>query len=167
MKPPNVAGATWLSRVVLLIAFCAVLLHSHPASAGRWAADTLSNDDASDLLNQIVTNGGLEAIRSALNAALISASPVNDEKASRALAAAEMVAAMMGDPSRHLPAPCKEWARLHSMDANRYLVQSAVGAVDRIVKDSETQELMQEGGRNNLQEWQVNVANLQARLIGR
>ncbi len=53
------------------------------------------------------------------------------------------------------------------MDANRYLVQSAVGAVDRIVKDSETQELMQEGGRNNLQEWQVNVANLQARLIGR
>jgi hypothetical protein len=78
----------WLSGFAVPIAFCAVFLCSDPASAGGWAADTLSNDDASDLLGQI-PNGGVEAIRSALDAALTPESPVNDERASRALAAAE------------------------------------------------------------------------------
>jgi hypothetical protein len=149
------------------IAFCAVLLCSDPASAGSWAADTLSNDDAAGFLDQIVTNGSVEAIRSALDATLSSALPVNDERASRALAAAEMVAAMVGNPSRYLPARCKEWAALHSKDSNRDLVLSAVRAVDRVAKDSETQELMQEGGAKNLQGWQESVTNLQARLVSR
>jgi hypothetical protein len=154
-------------RFAVPIAFCAVLLCSDPVSAGGWAADTLSNDDASDLLGQIVSSSSLEAIRSALEAALTSASPVNDERALRALAAAEMVAAMIGNPSRYLPAPCKEWAVLHAKGANRDLVQLAVRAVDRVVKDSEIQELMHEGGAKNLQEWQLSVTNLQARLLGR
>jgi len=163
MKPLSMAGASWLSGFAVPIAFCAVFLCSDPASAGGWAADTLSNDDASDLLGQI-PNGGVEAIRSALDAALNPVSPVSDERASRALAAAEMVAAMVGNPSRYLPAPCKEWAVLHSKDANRDLIESAVRAVDRVVKGSETQELMQEGGAKNLHDWQVSVTNLQARL---
>ena len=140
-----------LSGFAVPIAFCAVLLCFDPASASGWAADTLSNDDASDLLRQIAPNGSVDTIRSALDAALNSVSPVNDERASRAMAAAEMVAAMVGNPSRYLPAPCKAWAVLHSKDANRNLVESAVRAVDRVVKNSETQELMQEGGAKNLQ----------------
>ena len=161
------AGAARLRPLAVPIALCAILLSSNLTAAGRWEADTLSNDDASDLLGQIVPNGGVEAIRSAFDAALIPASRVNDERASRALAAAEMIAAMMGSPSGYLPAPCKEWAVLHSKDANRDLIQSAVRAVDWVVKDSETQELMQEGGAKNLQDWQVSVANLKARLISR
>ncbi|QQO32267.1 DUF4259 domain-containing protein [Bradyrhizobium diazoefficiens] len=161
------ARPKWLSGFAVPIAFCAVILCSDPASAGGWAADTLANDDASDLLGQIVPNGSVELIRSALDAALTPVSPVNDERASRALAAAEMVAAMMGSPSRYLPAPCKEWAALHSKDANRDLIQLAVRTVDRVVKDSGTQELMQEGGAKNLQDWQMSVTNLKARLISR
>jgi hypothetical protein len=92
------------------------------------------------------------------------ASTVSDEIASRALAAAEMVAAMMGNPSLYLPAPCNEWAALHSRDANRGLIDSAVRAVDRILKDSGTQELMREGGAKNLRDWRASVTNLQARL---
>lgn len=163
MKPLGMAGARWLSGFAVLISFC---LCADPASAGSWAADTLSNDDASDLLGQI-PNGGVEAIRGALNAALGSVSPVSDETALRALAAAEMVAAMMGSPSGSLPATCKEWAMFHSKDASRDLIQLAVRAVDRVIKDSGTQELMQEGGAKNLQDWQVSVANLKARLTGR
>ncbi|WP_027578816.1 DUF4259 domain-containing protein [Bradyrhizobium sp. Ai1a-2] len=162
MAPPK-----RISGVALPIAFCAVLLCSGPASAGVWAADTLSNDAALDLLDQIVPNGSVELIRSALDAALTSGSPVNDEQATRALAAAEIVAAMMGSPSRHLSAPCKEWAALHSKDANRDLIELAVKAVDRVGKDSETQELMQEDGAKNLQEWQVSVTDLKSRLISR
>jgi hypothetical protein len=156
-----------LRRFAVSIAFCAVLLCSDPVSAGSWAADTLSNDDASDLLGEIVSSSDLEAIRSALDAALTSLSPVKDERALRALAAAEMVAAMMGNPSRYLPAPCKEWAILHSKGANPDLVLLAVRAIDRVVKDSEMQQLMREGGAKNLQEWQVSVTNLQARLTSR
>jgi len=78
-----------------------------------------------------------------------------------------MVAAMVGNPSRYLPDPCKAWAVLHSKDANRNLIESAVRAVDRVVKNSETQELMQEGGAKNLQDWQVSVTNLKDRLISR
>jgi hypothetical protein len=158
------SGTRWLSGFAVQIAFCAVFLCSPPALASGWAADTLSNDDAADLLGQI-PDGGVEAICSALDAALTPASPVSDERASRALAAAEMVAAMVGNPSRYLPAPCKAWAMLHSKDANRNLIESAVRAVDRVVKNSETQELMQEGGAKNLQDWQVSVTNLKARLI--
>src|SRR6266496_2605600 len=149
MKPLSMAGARWLIGFAVPIAFCAIFLCSNPASAGGWAADTLSNDNASDLLGQI-PNGGVEVIRRALDAALNPASPVSDERASRALAAAEVVAAMVGNPSRYLPTPCKEWAVIHSKDANRDLIESAVRAVDRVVKDSETQELMQEGGVKNL-----------------
>lgn len=133
-------------RRSVLIAFCAVLLCSNPASTGRWAADTLSNDGASDILVQIVPEGGVDAIRVALYAAVTSISPIDDEQAARALAAAELVAAMVGKPSRNLPALYREWATLYSKDANRGLVQLPVRAVDRIVKYSETQETMQAGG---------------------
>jgi len=167
MKPHRIARPKWVSCFAVPIAFCAVLLCSDPASAGRWSADTLSNDDASDLLNQIVPNGSVDTIHSALDAAWNSVSTVSDARASRALAAAEMVAAMVGNPSRYLPDPCKAWAVLHSKDANRNLIESAVRAVDRVVKNSETQELMQEGGAKNLQDWQVSVTNLKDRLISR
>lgn len=160
-------GAATLGRIALPIAFCTALLCSSLASAGRWGADTLANDDALDLLAQVVPNGGAESIRSALDAALAAASPLDDERASRALAAAELVAAMVGKPSSNLPARGKEWAALHSKDANKDLVQSAVKAVDRIVRDSETLELMHEGGAKDLQEWQASVTNLQARLVTR
>ncbi|MCA1453124.1 DUF4259 domain-containing protein [Bradyrhizobium sp. BRP22] len=94
-------------------------------------------------------------------------SPLNDESASRALAAAEIVAAMMGSPSRHLSASCKEWAARRSRDANRDLTELAVRAVDRVGNDSETQELMQEGEGRSLQDWQASVADLKAQLISR
>lgn len=158
------AKPRWLSGFAMLIACCAIFLCSAPVSAGGWAAGTLSNDDALDLLSQIVPNGSVEAIRSALDAALNPVSTVSDEIASHALAAAEMVAAMTGNPSPHLPAPCKEWAALHSRDANRDLIDSAVRAVERILKDSATQELMREGRAKNLRDWQASVTNLQVRL---
>jgi hypothetical protein len=50
MKPPSTAGVKWLDGFAARIAFCAFFLCADPASAGRWAADTLSNDDASDFL---------------------------------------------------------------------------------------------------------------------
>jgi hypothetical protein len=118
-----------------------------------------------DFLAQVVPNGSADEIHRALEDAL--ASPVDDERGSRALAAAELVAAMVGNPSRNLPPSCKEWAALHSTDANRDLVQLAVKVIDRIVADSETQELMQEGGAKYLEEWRVSVTNLQARLVSR
>jgi len=161
------AGSRWLSGLAVPIAFFTIVLCSGPASAGSWIADTLSNDHALDFLDQIVPDGGVEAIQGALDGALNSVSPVDDERASRALAAAEMVAAMVGNPSRYLPAPCKEWAVFHSKDANKDILQSAVRAVDRIISDSETRELMQEGGAKNLQDWQVSVTNLQVRLVRR
>jgi hypothetical protein len=164
MKPPSLATPKRFSGFAMPIACCVVLLCADPASAGGWAADTLSNDNASDLLGQIVPSGTVDAIRSALDAALNPGSPASDEIASRALAAAEMVAAMEGNPSRYLPAPCKEWAALHSRDASRDLIELAVRVVDRAVKDSETQELMREGGAKNLRDWQVSVTSLQARL---
>ena len=167
MKPHSISRPKWLIGFAVPIAFYAVLLCSDPTSAGGWAAGTLSNDNASDLLVQIVPSGSVNDIRSALDAALTSVSPVSDERASRALAAAEMVAAMVGNPSRDLPAPCKAWAVLHSTDANRNLIESAVRAVDRVVENSETQELMQEGNAKNLRDWQVSVTNLKARLISR
>ena len=86
------------------IAFCAVVLCSNLAAAGRWAANTLSNDDALDFLAQVVPNGSVDAIQHALEAAVVS--PVDDERASQALAAAELVAAMVGNPSGVLPPPC-------------------------------------------------------------
>ncbi|WP_206600819.1 hypothetical protein [Bradyrhizobium embrapense] len=47
----------------------------------------------------------------------------------------------------------------------RDLVPLAVRVIDRIAKDSETQEMMQEGGTKNLQNWQANVSDLHARLV--
>lgn len=164
MKRRSIAKPKRFSGFAMPIACCAVLLCSYPALAGGWAADTLSNDDASELLGQIVPNGSVDSIRSALDAALYPVSPVSNEIASRALAAAEMVAAMKGNPSLYLPAQCKEWAARHSRDANRDLIESAVKAVDQVVKGSETQELMREGGAKSLRDWQASVTNLQARL---
>ena len=146
------------------IALCIALLCNTFASAGSWGPGILDNDSALDFLTQVTSTNGAELVRNALDTALTDESPLEDEQASRALAAAELVAAMKGDASNDLPAIYKEWAVRHSIDANSELVISAVDVVDRIGRDSETRELMQEGGVENFQLWQASLGKLRARL---
>jgi hypothetical protein len=152
-------------RLIIVVMFYSAICYFGPAFAGHWGAETIANDGASDFLEEIIQGSSTEPIRSALTGALAARSYLDDEQSSRALAAAELAAAMVGNPSRILPAPCKKWATLHSKGADTNLIQAAIKAVERISEDSETRDLMQEGGENNLREWQANIADLQARLV--
>lgn len=150
---------------IIIVMFCSVLCYFGRAVAGHWGADTIANDGASDFLGEIIQSSSTEPIRTALNSVSTARSYLDDEQSSRALAAAELAAAMVGYPSRMLPAPCKEWATLHSKGADSSLIQAAIKAVERIAENSETRDLIQEGGERNLREWQANIAGLRARLI--
>jgi hypothetical protein len=149
---------------VVGIVFVALLLSSASASAGHWEPDTLANDEAADFVTRVVSRSDVGSIRGTLLAALAAASPIEDDQASRALAAAELVAVMSGKPSSRLPVPCREWAGLHSEDADKDLVQSATQVVEKIATASETKELMREGGATVSERWQASVNDLKGRL---
>ena len=153
----------------LILVLMLVSIGSQPREglAGYWGTGTLSNDGAADFLGEVVSDNNVERLRSALaGAALGDGRYLDDESASRALAAAELIAATIGRPSEHLPDASRQWAVKHTREADAALVKLAIAAIDRIVKDSETRELLMQGSSAKmLNEWEANVRHLRSRLL--
>jgi hypothetical protein len=82
-------------------------------------------------------------------------------EASRALAAAEVVAALNHAGSLHLPVEVKQWISRHQVGSPS-LTQLALKAVQRIETASELSEMWDESERAD--EWYEVLENLEARL---
>jgi hypothetical protein len=130
---------------------------------GAWGSGHFENDDASDWAWSLEADDDASAIRDALKAA---ARPSNEKvdaiKASCALAAASVVAAAIGRPTRdQLPEEAETWVAAHATKVGDDLVALARAAVDRVKQDSELRDLWNEAGPT---EWLERVDGLQSSL---
>ncbi|MEM7222661.1 MAG: DUF4259 domain-containing protein [Pseudomonadota bacterium] len=126
---------------------------------GAWGAGHFENDDALDLLGELK---GLETL-SALFAGLPPAGEGELEapEASQAMAAAEVVAAMTGNPSADCPEAVT--ARLADLGApSPELLEAAREAVSRVLFESELLELWADSDESEA--WNLTVTDLIDRL---
>jgi hypothetical protein len=121
---------------------------NHPLTASRdvgaWGPGSFENDDALDLLDDVVDGGGMDVIQSAFMIA-DDGEYLEAPEASAAVAAAEIVAALAGRPAADLPGEAAEWVRAHAAAPRPALVRQARAAVQRVRTDSELKELWEEG----------------------
>lgn len=132
---------------------------------GAWSADPFGNDEASDFADAFLKRPSAEFLSANLRA--VSKAPTDADleapDCERALAAAEIVAALAGKPAPKLPEDIAAWlAGTPGVKASARLLKESVAAVRRVAEKSELQELWAEGEGD--QEWTAAVEDLKTRL---
>jgi hypothetical protein len=132
--------------------------------AGAWESDSFDNDDALDWASQCARSDGPAFVSVALNAALADGY-LEAPECSMAVAAAEVVAASKGRPSRSLPKELSPWLGQQRASDIAKLAPIAVKSVSRILNGpkSELQELWQEN-KKEYPAWRRHMKGLIARL---
>ena len=126
---------------------------------GAWGAGNFENDDALDFLAEV---DGPELLAEAFEALPPAGEgEVDATDAGRVLAAADVVAAMMGRPSRDCPADLTPRLKQFGEPAGD-LIEQARQAVSRVLFDSELLDLWAES--ESREEWNVVVTDLIERL---
>jgi hypothetical protein len=124
---------------------------------GAWGSEFSANDDAADWLDDFEAAPSWIAVEEALN---VSEAYIEADVASRAIAAAEIVAAGLGNAHPDLDEALVEWVRANATGAAA-LKDRALATVGTILSDSELRDLWNEAEDPS---WQVEVSNLQTRL---
>jgi hypothetical protein len=132
---------------------------------GTWALHSFANDDAGDLIGDLVEGTDLSPVQEAIERVESTAGYLEAPEAQRGIAACEVVALVLGHASAASQSEeeLTAWvARVKpSMDAA--VVSRAVQLVDRVLApDSELRELWEESDEFN--DWQADIRALRARL---
>jgi hypothetical protein len=129
---------------------------------GAWGTGPFENDDALDFTSELQSDGA-SSIRAALEAVALLEREAYLEApdSSRAIAAAEVLAATRGRPAPDLPPEITDWvSSVPHVDES--LVPLAVVAMTRILEDSELKELWESS--TDGPEWERRVADVRDRL---
>lgn len=132
---------------------------------GAWGTGPFENDDALDWAGDAPA-GDLEYVQSVLaSAAEPDGSYLEAPDASRALAAAEAVAALNGAPAEGLPDTVTTWLDTLPREFDDTLLAQARAATDRVVTEpSELLELWDDADDADAMAWKASVADLRQRL---
>ena len=129
---------------------------------GAWSHEPFGNDDAGDWVSELSESKDLSAIQSALDAVTDDAEDyLEAPECSAALAAAEVVAALLGKPTASLDEEAAAWVVGKPQPAPE-LVTKAKRAVTSVLKSSELQELWAES--TDYAQWQAVTNDLLGRL---
>ncbi len=152
-------------RLKRAVAIFAVLLLGPVAHGGAWDTGPFDNDDALDWVWELEESTDLSVVKAALEAVSKSGSYIEAPTASAALAAAEVVAALKGNPHAQLPEEVTAWADARSLGGNEDLVALAIEVVER-VQDSSDSELAQlwSDSEELRDSWAAGLADLEKRL---
>lgn len=127
---------------------------------GAWGTGAFDNDDASDWVWELEDGADFTVVRSALD--VDGSDYLEAPEGSVAIAAAEVVAALLGQPASGLPGNVQEWIAAHPGAAGPEDAQAAIAAVDRVLADeSELKELWAESSDEG---WGPGLADLRRRL---
>jgi Domain of unknown function (DUF4259) len=125
---------------------------------GAWGHKSFENDDALDWLGKLELKGF----------PLIVEAFSNDEKvlaegsaACAAIAAAEVVAALKGNPADSIPESLSEWVKGRPQPTTQF-VERAQAVIDAILDESELKGLWADG--EDAEIWKRDVENLRSRL---
>ena len=128
---------------------------------GAWGVGIFQNDDAADWIWELEESKGhelLETTFETINQAQYREAP----DSSCALAAAEVVSALIGKPMANIPEEVTNWVSSNPIKVNSKLLSAANAAVDHILVDSELKELWEE--TDDYSHWQSILKNLMGRL---
>ena len=128
---------------------------------GAWSHGSFDNDDALDWVGELQDADGIEPISDAFEAVLSAEDYLEAPEASMGLAAAEVVAALLGKPAAQLPDEVVAWVA-GKKPPKPTLVKKAHAVVKRILKDSELKELWAESEDSD--KWQQEGESLLRRL---
>jgi hypothetical protein len=140
--------------IVLALLFCSKLTW-----AGAWGPKAFENDDALDWLT-VCVDGQSGAVSDALNAVLKSEF-VGGDVGAAGIAAAEVVAAKRGQPSKDLPEDAR--ACVATQRNLERLAASARKVVEKVMNPKKS-ELAAEWASNGSKSWQASLADLAKRL---
>lgn len=129
---------------------------------GTWGLQSFENDEAMDWVWELTDSEQFAAIEDAFAAVTDEAEDyLEATPCSIAVAAAEVVAALNGRPSPHLPKGVTSWMKGKPAPGSALLAQ-AKQAITIVAAESELQELWAESG--NLNEWLAIIRDLEERL---
>jgi hypothetical protein len=130
--------------------------------AGAWGTGSFDNDDALDWADECTRSTSVASLVTAFDAAVRN-KYVEAPDGSRAVAAAEVVAAALGKPNPKLPSGLRAWVQRQPSANLASLAPQARAALARVLdpKASELRQLWSEGKPNK---WPEVVAELQSRL---
>ena len=127
-----------------------------------WGMGIFENDDSLDWIYDLADAGSLARVSAALDVIIRNKDEFLELSDCRiALAAAEIIAAMHGDPSPDLPEEAEEWIGDKILE-NENLRAKAEDAVVLILLNSELKEKWERS--INFEKWQIKIQNLQKRL---
>ena len=148
-----------------IFAIFGILLLSVVAYGGAWGMGAFDNDDALDWLLELESSSGVSVLEDALEDVTGSWIYIGAPECSRAVAAAEVVAAMVGKRKSELPDEVKSWIGANDIDVENELVRLANKAVT-LIRDSsksELAELWRDSGAA-YDEWHAEMSDLIKRL---
>lgn len=129
---------------------------------GAWGVGSFDNDDALDWVISLEKSEDLSVVIKALDAVTeVSEDYLDASDCCAALAAAEVVAALAGDPSPSLPKEVISWLSAHH-GAEAAVQKKAKHAVRAILADSELRELWEEV--DEFDQWYATSRDLLQRL---
>jgi tetratricopeptide (TPR) repeat protein len=139
-----------------------LLVSREEVGMGSWDVGSFSNDGASDWLLQLVESRGADKIFRALMLAANNKDYLEVIECEQAVAAAELVAAAIGQPSAKLPADVSNWLQGKDLRMGSELVDLALRVVERVAKNSELKELWDD--TDSAADWYVVIEDLADRL---
>jgi hypothetical protein len=129
---------------------------------GAWGFGPFENDDAADWMYELNESNDFTVARTVLTRIANHAEYLEAPECSTAIAAAEVVAAAILQPSPALPEEVAAWTATHASEVTAADVTVAVAAVDRtLADDSELRDLWAEAGEIG---WVDGVNDLRRRL---
>jgi hypothetical protein len=128
---------------------------------GAWGYGSFDNDDAMDWVGELEGADGTQLITDALDVVLQAEDYLESPDAAIGLAAAEVVAALLGRPTANLPPEVASWVA-GKKPPRAALVRKAQRAVQRVLENSELKELWAES--EDADRWAQEVNGLLQRL---
>lgn len=131
---------------------------------GTWGSGVFANDDAMDWIAGLEDTDDIGVVERALAAVTGADSYLEAPACAEALAAAEVIATLRKQPGPDVPSEVFEWMARVGREMPPTLPQEAQRAIDRVLADSELQELWEEAGEPGIAEWRATLAELRGRL---
>lgn len=134
---------------------------------GAWGPGSFENDDAADWAGDLADSDDDARVERALDAVIAArAHALESSACSEALAAVEVVAALLGRASPDLPESLTDWIAGRPKPSPS-VVRKAQSAVERVATESELKDLWEESGGEDLEAWRAAVLALGARIAAR
>jgi hypothetical protein len=132
---------------------------------GAWGHGSFENDDAGDWTYALEEEDDSGFLQSTLEEVtkLPASEDLESSTCSDAIAAAEVVAALLGRPMDELPENVIEWVEAHRGRHEPTLAPTAIAALTRIRTKSELKDLWEE---DDAKPWLASLDELERRLKG-